>query len=83
MIRERGFGVDDQVYMRDLRAIAAPIYEHTGALIATLSIGGPVARIIEGKVEELGAALVEATGEISQQLGFHRDVMSRPLQAIR
>lgn len=57
-IRARGFAVDDQAYMRDLCAIGAPIYEHTGAL-------------------------VEATAEISQQLGFHKDVLFRPRQSAR
>lgn len=79
-IRTAGFAVDDQAYMRDLRAIGAPIQDHTGALIATLSIGGPVARITEDRIDELARALVEATAEISQQLGFHRDVLLRPVR---
>lgn len=52
-IRKRGVAFSDQEVERDVRAVAAPILDLNGELIAGLSIAGPVYRISKRRAVEL------------------------------
>jgi DNA-binding IclR family transcriptional regulator len=67
-IRRKGIAFSDQEVDRDVRAVAAPILEPSGELIAGLSIAGPVYRISKRRVSELSRLVMEYAKKISSQL---------------
>lgn len=71
LARGRGYAIDDQENRTGIRGYAAPIFDHTGAVVAAVSIGGPADRVDVSADDRLGGAVIEAAGAISRQLG-HR-----------
>lgn len=69
LTRERSYAVDDQEFEDGLRCVAAPIFDHTGTVVAAISVSGPTARITEGAVGELAVTTVGMAREISLALG--------------
>lgn len=74
LIREKGYGVDNQEQFRGISCLAAPIFNHTNEVIAALSITLPhITGInIQMKIEAVLPFLLEATREISKTLGSTR-----------
>jgi len=52
--RQRGYGIDDEEFEPGIRAVAAPVRDVFGNIIATLAIPGPVARMSWERVSEMG-----------------------------
>jgi len=69
-IRERGYAVDDMEHEFGVRCIAAPIFDHTNKVIASLSISGPSVRVTPEKDEYLASQLIDICKTISTELGF-------------
>lgn len=69
-IREQGYALDDQESEEGLRAIAAPIRNHSGNTVAAVSVAGPAQRLTDEKVPILAADVMEAANTISARLGF-------------
>jgi DNA-binding IclR family transcriptional regulator len=68
-IPERGYAVAQEELEDGLNAIAAPIADHTGRVVAAASIAGPAYRVAPAIFAHLAGQLVEVTGQISRQLG--------------
>lgn len=69
IIRERGYALDDEEYEVGVRCIGAPIFDHTGLAIAAIGIGGPSARITEGRIAELSELVMNAAKGLSRRMG--------------
>ena len=69
-IRKKGFACSDQEVDRDVRAVAAPIFNGAGELVAGLSVTGPAYRISKKKLNDLKKSVVEYGRRISAKLGF-------------
>ncbi|MEW6377386.1 MAG: IclR family transcriptional regulator [Thermodesulfobacteriota bacterium] len=69
-IKKRGYAFSDQEVDRDVRAVAAPILNSRGELVAGLSIAGPVYRINKKKVSFLGKLVIDYAQKISSHLGY-------------
>lgn len=69
-IRALGYAVDNSENEIGVRCVAAPIRNHTGAVIASLSISGPAARIREADVPRLAERVKETARKLSHQLGY-------------
>lgn len=70
MIRKKGYAFSDQEVDRDVRAIAAPILNGMGELIAGLSVAGPVYRIKKRKLRSCSKLVIQCAQKISNQLGY-------------
>lgn len=72
LVRARGYAFDQRESEEDVECIAAPIRNHTGEVIAALSISGPRRKI--GTSEEGGfiRQVVEAANLISSKLGYSK-----------
>ena len=70
-VRASGYALDNMEHELGVRCIAAPIRNHTGAVIASLSISGPATRIRAEDVPRLAERVKEVAGKLSTQLG-HR-----------
>jgi len=69
-IRKRGFGFSDQEVDRDVRAVAAPIFNAAGELAAGLSVAGPAYRIHKRKMNSWGRLVVQYAREISNSVAL-------------
>jgi IclR family KDG regulon transcriptional repressor len=71
-IRERGYGFSDQEVDREVRGVAAPIFNALGEMLAGLSVVGPAYRMNKRKISEIRRQVIEYTGKISARLGYER-----------
>lgn len=70
VIRERGYSVDNLEFAADIRAIGAPIRDHTGASIAGLAIAGPASRISLEAAHTFAPTVMSMARRISTKLGY-------------
>ena len=71
-IRARGYGIDDGEFEVGVRAVAAPIRDSTGRVVAAIGIPGPAARMNAERVAEIAAALIEVADNVSAHMGWLR-----------
>jgi IclR family KDG regulon transcriptional repressor len=67
--RKRGYAVDDMEHEVGVCCIAAPIWDSTDKVVASLSISGPSVRLTKTKIPELAQLIIPTTKEISKELG--------------
>jgi IclR family acetate operon transcriptional repressor len=71
VIRERGYGLDEEERERGVCCIAAPIRNHTGEVVAAFIAAGPVHRMPrELAGSTVASAVLTAAAAISIDLGF-------------
>jgi IclR family acetate operon transcriptional repressor len=70
-IREQGYSVDNEEIVEGLRCVAAPLFDHTGRVVAAFSVAGPSNRMLPERIPEIARLVVETSREISHRLG-HR-----------
>ncbi|RZQ63356.1 IclR family transcriptional regulator [Amycolatopsis suaedae] len=70
-VRRRGYAVNVGEWRTDIAAVAAPIFDHSGAAVASVSISAPSGRMPEEARARFGAMVAEAARRISATLG-HR-----------
>ncbi len=67
--RACGYAVDDEEHAIGLRCVAAPIFDETGDVVGAISASGPMARIGDERMAQLGALVLEASRAISADMG--------------
>lgn len=73
-VRKNGHAMDLEEHEPHIRCVAAPIWDHAGAIHASLSITGPAVRMTMARLRELAPLIQQAGLEISRELGFRRPV---------
>ena len=68
--RERGYAVAVDELEIGLTALAAPIRNAHGDVIASISVSGPTFRLGNGRAENVAPLVVEAAEEVSHRLGW-------------
>ncbi len=71
-IREDGYSVDNEEAVDGLRCVAAPIFDHTGNVVAAFSVAGPATRVTAARVPALSKLVKDTSRQISFRLG-HKD----------
>ncbi|MGB0100429.1 MAG: IclR family transcriptional regulator [Nocardioides sp.] len=71
-VRESGYAVAVDELEEGLTAVAAPIRNAHGDVIASMSVSGPSFRLTEARVEAVLPQLVAAADEVSRRLGWGR-----------
>lgn len=66
---KRGYSFDAEEKNIGMRCIAAPVFDVTGEAVAGLSISGPVARISDGRIADIGAQVRESANALTRALG--------------
>lgn len=69
-VRLRGYAMDDEETEAGLRAIAAPIRDHTGEVVAAIGVAGPIQRMTKKVVLSYAPKVVAAAESISTRLGY-------------
>ncbi|MCL8017221.1 IclR family transcriptional regulator [Streptomyces sp. AS02] len=68
-IRECGYAIDDVENELDIRCVAAPAFDHSGAVVTAVSISGPASRVTHDRLEEIGRQVIETAQALTDHLG--------------
>lgn len=71
IVRKQGYALDRREIEEDVECIGAPIRNHLGGVIASLSISGPQKKIHTPQKKFYIDAIVSAAAQISSKLGFN------------
>ena len=69
-VRQREHAVDDEESESGLRAIAAPVRNHTGAIIAALGVAAPVQRMSKKAMQACVPGVIDTANAVSARLGY-------------
>jgi DNA-binding IclR family transcriptional regulator len=69
-VREAGCAVDDEENSVGVRCVAAPIFDSQGRARAALGLSGTTLQIEGSSIKSVGHLVVDASAEISSQLGY-------------
>jgi len=69
-IAREGYVVSIEELEHGLTAVAAPIRDHAGIVIAALSVSGPVYRLTEDRARGIAPAVVAAAASVSERMGY-------------
>jgi len=73
LVRQRGFADSNAELFQELRAVAAPVRQYDGQVVATVNISVPSHRMShEQLIADLGPKVVAASYKISEALGYSR-----------
>jgi DNA-binding IclR family transcriptional regulator len=69
-VEKNGYACDLEEHELHIRCIAAPIWDHTGGLHASLSITAPMVRMPVSRLRQLAPLIQQAGLRISRELGY-------------
>ena len=69
-VRLREHAIDDEESEGGLRAVAAPVRNHSGAVIAALGVAAPVQRMSKKVMHTCVPSVIETANAVSARLGF-------------
>lgn len=69
-VRKNGYACDLEEHEAHIRCVAAPIWDHAGAVNASLSLTAPVVRMPISRLRQLAPFIQEAGCRISRELGY-------------
>jgi IclR family transcriptional regulator, KDG regulon repressor len=72
-VRTKGYAIDDQESLEGLRCVGAPIRAAGGAVIAAISLSGPVDRVSEARMPAMTRAVRATAEEISTLCGWTQE----------
>ncbi len=75
-VREQGYAIGHEEFEIGLNAIAAPVYNHTGDVIAAISASGPSFRLSPDRFSTVADHVQQAALTLSRQLGCNRSADS-------
>lgn len=68
--RQLGYAVDDEEMEIGVRCVSAPIRQHSGSVVAAISISGPSSRLTSERTPVVGDLVRKTAAEISADLGY-------------
>jgi DNA-binding IclR family transcriptional regulator len=77
-VRRLGYSVDDQEIEEGLRCIGAPVRDHSGRVVAAVSVAGPVTRLPTAEVPRIGEIVMAGARSISAALGCPPQYLDLP-----
>jgi IclR family KDG regulon transcriptional repressor len=69
-IRDCGFAIDDMEHEAGVCCVGAPVRNHTGKVVASISVSGPSQRMTSSRIEEIAPLVMDRAAEISRRLGY-------------
>ncbi|MPZ20886.1 MAG: helix-turn-helix domain-containing protein [Luteitalea sp.] len=68
-VRERGFAIDNEEIEEGLRCVGAPVHDHTGQVIASISVAAPASHLNNERLAAFVRAVMTAARGLSVDLG--------------
>lgn len=72
VVREQGYAVDDEERYQGVRCVGAPIFDHRGQVIASVSVSSPSSQMDLNRIkqiEELKGIVIKVATQLSARLG--------------
>lgn len=76
LIRERGYALDLEENELGITCVAAPIWDHTGAVVASISVSAPTIRMQPERIDQLAKQVRKIGYKISTRLGYQGHLQS-------
>jgi DNA-binding IclR family transcriptional regulator len=73
--RRQGWTLNDEESEIGIRTIGAPVRDHSGAIVAAVSVSAPTFRLSKTEVPTLAAQIKDLAGEISNVIGGHKTIV--------
>lgn len=68
-VHDHGYAIEKGEAFPDVTALAAPIFDHRGKIVAAAAIVAPTHRVPDDRITVLLKKLLEATNQISREIG--------------
>jgi DNA-binding IclR family transcriptional regulator len=68
-VRTQKFAIDDEESEDGVRCVGAPIFDHTGHVLAAISVSGPAYRLSVSRLTALSSLVMDTAQTISGRLG--------------
>ena len=78
--RDRGYAIDDVENEDGVRCVAAPVRDHTGEVVAAMSVSAPAYRFARSDLPQLAPKVLAATAELSARIGHRPHATAREAQ---
>jgi DNA-binding IclR family transcriptional regulator len=75
--RERGYAIDRQEHERSTFCLGAPVLDRRGRVIGACSISGADPSIVDERIDDLSACVMQVAEDISRRMGFVPATISR------
>jgi DNA-binding IclR family transcriptional regulator len=69
-VRDAGYAVDDEEFEEGLRCVGAPVFDHRGHVVASISTAAPVFRLRKDRLPEVARLVMAAARGLSEDLGY-------------
>jgi DNA-binding IclR family transcriptional regulator len=75
-VRENGYAVNDEEHISGVRAIATPVFNHVGKVVASLGVCGSSTELPKWRIPTIGKDLISVSAALSRKLleGIPREV---------
>jgi DNA-binding IclR family transcriptional regulator len=77
LVRQQGYAFDDEERHVGVQCVAAPVFDHTGRVVAAVGISGPTGRIASA-TERTIREVLSASRSLSTRLGFDASQLPHP-----
>lgn len=77
-VRNRGYAIDNAEMAEDLRCIAAPLFDESGAVIAAIGISAEAGKLSLGACQDLAPEILRSAQYISRNLGVSATMPTTP-----
>lgn len=81
-IQRRGYAVDNEEVETGACCVAAPIFDSSGLVTASISVAGPVTRMGHNRIPAIATRVTEAAAAISRSLG-HKETRTQRARPAR
>lgn len=68
-IRDNGYAIDNEENTAGVRCVAAPVFDRSGAVVAALSLTGPVQQLTDDRLPKIAEKAKEAGRQMTSALG--------------
>lgn len=75
-IRRRGYSSSIGEVVPEVAGISAPVFGHTGAIFAALTVAGPIQRFAGERFQQMSHHLINSAQRLSHLLGYPADSIS-------
>ena len=72
VVRSQGYAVDYEEYEPGVCAVAAPIFNRSGKVVAAIGGPSPISRMTPERISNIAEAFKEAAKAISQRMGYNQ-----------
>ena len=83
VIRARGWSESHTERVRGIRAVAAPVFDHTGSVVGALGTSVPEIRMDDSRAANLGSRVRDVAWQLSETLGATPEQVARTVAAAR